>query len=74
MPLLAAQAIQRWFEAIRSDVAREAVGLMHWNKELPARFVCQLQVLALAAVQLSSDQTHEACDTVVHVNDWVTWS
>jgi hypothetical protein len=68
-PLRASQATGRWDAAVRAEVLRQPVGLMHGHEELVSFGVLNRQVLALHAFHGPVHQSQEAPDAVIDVHD-----
>ena len=67
-PSLSAEMIERRLAAIRADVTRESVRLMHGDKERVGVVILNGKILPFVTVQLSLSQTREASDAVIHMH------
>jgi hypothetical protein len=68
-PRLPAEIIERRLAAIRADVASEPVRLMDGDVENVAAVIFNGEILPFVAVQLSLDQTREASNAVIDVDN-----
>ena len=70
-PCLTSESVQRRDAAIGTDIARQPISLVHRDVERVAGVVLHRQELALVSFELTLDESREAPDAVIHVDNVV---